>query len=86
MLVREAKLKHGTPNQYQALDEAIRTGQFVRNKCLRLWMDTEKCNRAKMQALCKRCDTKSHLGSGQPHNEMALASVQASLRPVPRHQ
>ncbi|WP_017662446.1 RNA-guided endonuclease TnpB family protein [Baaleninema simplex] len=53
MLVREAKLKDGTPEQYQALDEAIRTGQFVRNKCLRLWMDTKKCTRAKMQALCK---------------------------------
>ena len=53
MLVREAKLKDGTPEQYQALDEAIRTGQFIRNKCLRLWMDTEKTSRAKMQALCK---------------------------------
>ena len=39
MLVREAKLKDGTPEQYQALDEAIRTGQFIRNKCLHLWMD-----------------------------------------------
>jgi putative transposase len=53
MLVREAKLKYGVPEQYRALDEAIRTGQFIRNKCLRLWMDTEKCTRAKMQALCK---------------------------------
>ncbi|MDB9312012.1 transposase [Spirulina sp. CS-785/01] len=53
MLVREAKLKDGTPEQYQALDEAIRTGQFIRNKCLRLWMDAEKVSRAKMQALCK---------------------------------
>ncbi|MDC0832162.1 transposase, partial [Geitlerinema sp. CS-897] len=52
MLVREAKLK-GLPKQYQALDEAIRTGQFIRNKCLRLWMDTRDCTRAKMQALCK---------------------------------
>jgi len=39
MLVREAKLLNGTPKQYQALDEAIRTAQFVRNKCLRHWMD-----------------------------------------------
>ncbi len=52
MLVREAKLK-GLPKQYQALDEAIRTGQFIRNKCLRLWRDTQDCTRAKMQALCK---------------------------------
>ncbi|WP_017658518.1 RNA-guided endonuclease InsQ/TnpB family protein [Baaleninema simplex] len=53
MLVREAKLKDGSAQQYQALDEAIRTGQFVRNKCLRLWMDTRGCTRAQMQALCK---------------------------------
>ena len=39
MIVREAKLLNGTPEQYQALDEAIRTMQFVRNKCLRYWMD-----------------------------------------------
>ncbi|MBD2622508.1 hypothetical protein H6G48_12810 [Microcystis flos-aquae FACHB-1344] len=30
MLVVEAKLKNGTPEQYQRLDEAIRTSQFVR--------------------------------------------------------
>ncbi|MDR9404859.1 MAG: transposase, partial [Halothece sp. Uz-M2-17] len=53
MLVREAKLKDGTSEQYQALDEAIRTGQFIRNKCLRLWMDGEKVGKSKMQSLCK---------------------------------
>jgi putative transposase len=53
MFVQKAKLEHGIPEQYQALDEAIRTGKFIQNKCLRLWMGTEKCNRAKMQALCK---------------------------------
>jgi len=53
MLVREAKLKDGTPEQYQALDKAIRTGQFIRNKCLRLWMDSEKLGKPKMQSLCK---------------------------------
>nr|NCR14623.1 transposase [Microcystis aeruginosa SX13-11]NCS36319.1 transposase [Microcystis aeruginosa G11-01] len=39
MLVVEAKLKNGTPEQYQRLDEAIRTSQFVRNSCVRYWMD-----------------------------------------------
>ena len=39
MLVREAKLLHGTPGQYSALDDAIRTAQFIRNKCVRYWMD-----------------------------------------------
>ncbi|TRT85149.1 MAG: transposase, partial [Microcystis sp. M_OC_Ca_00000000_C217Col] len=39
MLVVEAKLKNGTLEQYQKLDEAIRTSQFVRNSCVRYWMD-----------------------------------------------
>ena len=25
--------------QYVAIDEALRTAQFIRNKCIRLWMD-----------------------------------------------
>jgi putative transposase len=39
MIVRETKLKHGTAEQYIALDEAIRTAQFIRNKAVRFWMD-----------------------------------------------
>jgi putative transposase len=38
MLVYEYKLR-GTKKQYAAIDEAIRIVQFIRNKCLRLWMD-----------------------------------------------
>jgi len=53
MLVREAKLLNGTAEQYQALDEAIRTAQFVRNKCLRYWMDNKSVNRAVLYAHCK---------------------------------
>ena len=41
MLVREAKLLNGTPGQYFALDDAIRTAQFIRNKCVRYWMDNQ---------------------------------------------
>ncbi len=39
MLVVEAKLKNGTLEQYHRLDEAIKTSQFVRNSCVRYWMD-----------------------------------------------
>jgi putative transposase len=46
MLVREAKLLTGTKEQYQALDEAIRTAQFVRNKCVRYWMDNQGIGKA----------------------------------------
>jgi putative transposase len=49
----EAKLLNGTAEQYQALDEAIRTAQFVRNKCLRYWMDNKGVNKAVLYAHCK---------------------------------
>ena len=38
MLTLEYKLD-GTPAQYGAIDEGIRTVQFIRNTCLRAWMD-----------------------------------------------
>jgi len=47
MIVLEFKIK-GKTKQYQAIDEAIRTFQFVRNKCLRYWMDGQKVNRAEL--------------------------------------
>ena len=41
MQIYEFKLQ-GKPSQFQAIDGAIRTCQFVRNKCLRFWIDGEK--------------------------------------------
>jgi putative transposase len=38
MIVLEFKVQ-GKTTQYAAIDEAIRTAQFVRNKCIRFWMD-----------------------------------------------
>jgi putative transposase len=38
MIVLEFKAK-GKTTQYESVDEAIRTAQFVRNKCIRFWMD-----------------------------------------------
>jgi putative transposase len=40
MIVFEFKTK-GTKQQYQKIDEAIRITQFIRNKCLRFWMDNQ---------------------------------------------
>jgi putative transposase len=40
MIVLEFKLK-GKPQQYRAIDEMIRTAQFVRNKALRYWIDNQ---------------------------------------------
>jgi putative transposase len=55
MLVLEAKLK-GKTAQYEAIDKAIRTGQFIRNKALRFWMDSkpeDKINRFSLNNYCK---------------------------------
>lgn len=38
MFVLEFKC-YGKENQYKSIDEAIRTAQFVRNKCVRYWME-----------------------------------------------
>jgi putative transposase len=51
VLVIEAKLK-GTKSQYCKLDEAIRTAQFVRNKCLKYWGENEKVSRNDLQKYC----------------------------------
>ncbi|MCG6135149.1 MAG: transposase [Nostoc sp. LLA-1] len=51
MLVFEAKLE-GTNEQYQSLDEAIRTARFVRNACLRYWMDHRNIGRYDLSAYC----------------------------------
>jgi putative transposase len=40
MLVLEYKA-YGREEQLRAVDEAIRTVQFIRNKCLRYWMDNQ---------------------------------------------
>ncbi len=42
----------GTSAQYAAIEEAIRTMQFIRNKCLRLWMDTRGTTKNDLQCAC----------------------------------
>ncbi len=51
MLVFEAKLE-GENGQYEKLDEAIRTARFVRNSCLRYWMDNQGVGRYELSAYC----------------------------------
>jgi putative transposase len=41
VLVLEYKVK-GKQQQYRAIDEAIRTTQFIRNKAIRYWMDAPR--------------------------------------------
>ena len=51
MLVFEAKLE-GRKEQYERLDEAIRTALFVRNSCLRYWMDNKGIGKYELSAYC----------------------------------
>src|SRR5260370_20612458 len=51
MLIYEYKLE-GSKHQYAALDEAIRITQFIRNKCLRLWMDGRGVSKNDLQCYC----------------------------------
>ncbi len=51
MLVFEAKLS-GQTEQYRALDEAIRTARFVRNSCVKYWMENKGVGRKELSAYC----------------------------------
>lgn len=51
MLVLEAKLR-GKQVQYEALDEAIRTSLFIRNKAVRYWLDNQGTGKNDLQKLC----------------------------------
>jgi putative transposase len=51
MLIYDYKLRVNG-NQRTAIDEAIRTAQFVRNKALRLWMDGQQVSKNDLQAYC----------------------------------
>ena len=66
MLIYEYKL-HGNQAQYEAIEEAIRVTQFIRNKALRLWMDIRSINRNNLQCYCsqlaKDYDFAAHLNS-----------------------
>ncbi len=51
MIIYEFKIK-GKEVQYRAIDEAIRTSQFIQNKCLRYWMDNEGLNKYDLNKYC----------------------------------
>lgn len=51
MLIYEYKLD-GTKAQYAAIEDAIRITQFIRNKCIRQWMDRRGVSKNDLQASC----------------------------------
>jgi putative transposase len=52
MLVYEFKLA-GKQQQYSLIDEAIRTALFIRNCCVRHWMDNKNIGKYDLSAYCK---------------------------------
>ncbi|WP_363267379.1 transposase [Okeania sp. SIO2B3] len=50
MIIYEFQVKAA---QYKAIDEAIRTSQFIQNKCLRYWMDNKKVSKYDVNKYCK---------------------------------
>lgn len=54
MLVFEFKA-YGKSAQLTAIDDAIRTAKFIRNSCIRLWMDANKEDKIDKYALNKYC-------------------------------
>ena len=51
MLVFEFKA-YGKISQFRSIDEAIRTAKFVRNSCIRLWMDNKGMGQNDLQKYC----------------------------------
>ncbi|MDJ0531035.1 MAG: transposase [Xenococcaceae cyanobacterium MO_207.B15] len=87
MIVFEAKLE-GTQEQYGRLDQAIRTGRFVRNSVIRAWLDKEVKSRNDAYKYCKvLADNpefpwakKLNLMARQAHAERAWASIERFYR------
>ncbi|MEA5573200.1 transposase [Calothrix sp. UHCC 0171] len=51
MIIYEFKVK-GKNKQYRAIDDAIRTSQFIQNKALRYWMDNKKVSKYDLNKYC----------------------------------
>ena len=84
MFVLEAKL-YGRPGQYRAIDEAIRTAQFIRNKALRYWMDNWGVQKRDLNKLCRtlaqehevarQLDAQARQGAAEPPGLLSRGST-----------
>ena len=80
MIVLEAKLR-GEDEQYRAIDEALRTARFIRNSCIRYWMDNKSIGRYDLSKYCAvlalRFDFADKLNSmaRQAHAERAWSAI-----------
>lgn len=80
MLVLEFKA-YGKKQQFTGIDEAIRTSQFVRNSCIRLWLDVKGTGKFDLNKYCavlaKNFDFANNLNSmaRQSSAERAWSSI-----------
>ncbi len=72
MIIYEFKVK-GKDKQYRAIDEAIRTSQFIQNKCLRYWMDNKGVGKYDLNKYC--AVLASEFSFADELNSMARQSV-----------
>lgn len=84
MLTLEMKLK-GTKAQYRIVDDAIRAFQFVRNKCLRFWMDGIKITLAQINAEATRIrKNREYSWAGKLTSSSAQAASERAMLAVRR--
>jgi putative transposase len=87
LIIYESKLE-GTRDQYEKLNQAIRTGRFVRNSIIRAWMDNQVKSRNDAYKYCKILADNpdfpwaNQLNSmaRQAHAERAWASIERFYR------
>lgn len=82
MIVFEFKVK-AKPAQYAAIDEAIRTAQFVRNKCLRYWMDNKGIDKYDLNKYC-RVLAKEFSFAGELNSQARQSSAERAWSAISR--
>jgi len=82
MLIYEYKLA-ATKQQYAAIDEAIRIVQFIRNKCLRKWMDEHGVSKNDLQCYCASL-AKEHLFASCLNSQARQASADCAWSAITR--
>ena len=82
MLIYEYKLA-ATKQQYAAIDEAIRIVQFIRNKCLRKWMDEHGVSKNDLQCYCASL-AKEHLFASCLNSQARQASADRAWSAIAR--
>jgi putative transposase len=82
VFVLEAKLR-GSDNQFQIIDEMIRTAGFIRNKCIRHWIDNQGVGQYDLSRLCKELATK-YEWAGKLNSMARQASAERAWQSIKR--